>query len=188
MYILGDLIYLPNELFTVIMSDIIYGILNNYLFFTQFVSDIDMIYGLKSRSYFKSFHLRLRMISQILISIIVFNFFGNVYTKHNGQNKSKEINLQEINEKLDHLTNQTTLLSCWAKSSIEDKIFWKESSNFIHNYTLDGGWTFGNYNNYGPMAISTTLNGCGVGKVHFGPYFHECTPPKITQQIVVCQR
>ena len=91
--------------------------------------------------------------------------------------------MQEINEKLDHLTNQTTLLSCWAKSSIEDKIFWKESSNFIHNYTLDGGWTFGNYNNYGPMAISTTLNGCGVGKVHFGPYFHECTPPKITQQI-----
>ena len=28
------------------------------------------------------------------------------------------------------------------------------------------------------MAISTTLNGCGVGKVHFGPYFHECPPPK----------
>ena len=45
------------------------------------------------------------MISQIFISIIVFNFFGNVYTEHNGQNtKSKEINLQEINEKLDHLT------------------------------------------------------------------------------------
>ena len=83
MYILGDLIYLPNELFTVIMSDIIYGILNNYLFFTQFVSDIDMIYGLKSRSYFKSFHLRMN--SQILISIIVFNFFGNVYTIHKAQ-------------------------------------------------------------------------------------------------------
>ena len=44
-YILGDLIYLPNELFTVIMSDIIYNILNNYLFSTQFVSDINMIYG-----------------------------------------------------------------------------------------------------------------------------------------------
>ena len=148
------------------------------------------------------------MISQIFISIIVFNFFGNVYTlnesetdeelmrklirfnkknkattvmvmkEHDGQNKSKEINLQEINEKLDHLTNQTTLLSCWAKSSIEKKIFWIESSNFIHKYTLDGGWTFGNYNRSNidsiPMTIGTILNGCGTGKVHFGPYFHEC--------------
>ena len=24
------------------------------------------------------------------------------------------------------------------------------------------------------MTISTILNGCGAGKVHFGPYFHEC--------------
>ena len=59
------------------------------------------------------------------------------------------------NEKPDNLTSlveenqsQIKLLSCWTNPvrHIENKIYWIEHSSSVHNYNLEGGWTFGNYN------------------------------------------
>ena len=115
-----------------------------------------MIYGQnKYRSYFKSFNKN--MISRIFIFLIVFIFFENLYAKHDGNNlKIKEKNsLEEMNKKIDNLTsileenqNQIRSLSCWANPvrNIENKIYWISHSSIVHKYTLEGGWTFGNYN------------------------------------------
>ena len=110
------------------------------------------------------YNINKSMISRIFIFLIVFTLFQNVYAKHDttemevkmkGEQKNSKRNSEEINEKLDNLTslveenqNQIRLLSCWANpvKYIENKIYWISNSSFDHNYTLKGGWTFGNYN------------------------------------------
>ena len=81
-----------------------------------------------------------------------------VKIKDEPKNGKRIINLKEISEKLDNLTSlveenqgQIRSLSCWAKfvknvKNIENKIYWISNSSSVHNYKLEGGWTFGNYN------------------------------------------
>ena len=104
-----------------------------------------MIYGQnKYRSNFKSFNRS--MISRFFIFLIVFILFENVY----GKNLKKEKNpLEEMNKKLETLTSTLQENQCWTNIRlryIENKIYWIEDSSSVHNYTLGGGWTFGNYN------------------------------------------
>ena len=80
------------------------------------------------------------------IFLIVFILFENVY----GKNLKKEKNpLEEMNKKLETLTSTLQENQCWTNIRlryIENKIYWIEDSSSVHNYTLGGGWTFGNYN------------------------------------------
>ena len=121
-----------------------------------------MIYGQnKYRSFNRS------MISRFFIFLIVFILFENVYGKKDkfvsktlklglrngrknfGQLKKEKNPLEEMNKKLETLTSTLQENQCWTNIRlryIENKIYWIEDSSSVHNYTLGGGWTFGNYN------------------------------------------